>query len=85
MRALVIFSDWLQSIVPSSLLFHSLDGRTVSGFGVLRHVMLMTQRQRALFPDIYGLEFPHDPSASRKRLASDGDFWLQSTRKNLSP
>jgi hypothetical protein len=44
LRALVIFSDWLQAIIPSSLLVRNMDGRTVTGFGVLRHVMLMTQR-----------------------------------------
>ena len=85
MRALVIFSDWLQAIIPSSLLVRNVDGRIVTGFGFLRHVMLMTQRQHALFPDLYGLKFPNDLSASRKRLASDGDFSLQSIGKNLSP
>jgi hypothetical protein len=40
----MIFSDWLQAIVPSSLLVPNVDGRAVTGFGVLRHVMLMTQR-----------------------------------------
>jgi hypothetical protein len=44
LRALMIFSDWLQAIVPSSLLVPNVDGRAVTGFGVLRHVMLMTQR-----------------------------------------